>query len=88
VYAGKENSTESSLGARVVKDLTSHIKGKNHHVFFDNFSTGTKMILDLLADGIYACGTVNSNHKGFLTDMKLKRLEKRLNSFFFFSSNN
>ena len=87
VYSGKENTTESGLGARVVKDLTSHIKGKNHHVFFDNFFTGTKIIHDLLADGIYACGTVNSNRKGFPTDLKLKRLEKRLNSFLFSSNN-
>ena len=39
VYTGREGSGESQLGQRVVKDLTRLLKGKNHHVFFDNFFT-------------------------------------------------
>ena len=37
VFTGKEDSGEKQLGQRVVKDLTQHLKGKNHHVFIDNF---------------------------------------------------
>ena len=38
VYSGKEGSGEKQLDQRVVKDLTQHLKGKHHHVSFDNFS--------------------------------------------------
>ena len=37
VYTGKEGSGKKQLGQRVIKDLTNHLKGKHHHVFFDNF---------------------------------------------------
>ena len=58
VYTGKKSSTaERDLGARVVKNLTTKLKGKNHHVFFDNFFTNKGLLQDLLEDGIYACGT-------------------------------
>ena len=34
VYTGKKNNTtEHGLGARVVKTLTSDLKGKYHHLF-------------------------------------------------------
>ena len=37
VYTGKEGSGEKKLGQRVVKDLSQHLKEKNH-VFLTNFS--------------------------------------------------
>ena len=38
VYTGKVGDTsEKTLGARVVKDLSKDIKDKNYFVFFDNF---------------------------------------------------
>lgn len=37
VYTGKVgDTTEKNLGARVVKDLSEHIKGKNY-LYIDNF---------------------------------------------------
>ena len=57
VYTGKEGSGEKQLGQRVVKDLTRLLKGKNHHVFFDNFFTSEELLQDLLKDDIFACGT-------------------------------
>ena len=38
VYTGKEASAEKGLGTRVVKELTSELKGKNHHVSSTTFS--------------------------------------------------
>ena len=38
IYTGK-NTTEHRLEARVVKMLTSDLKGKYHHVYFDNYFT-------------------------------------------------
>ena len=33
VYTGKGATAEKGLGMRVVKALTSELKGQNHHVF-------------------------------------------------------
>ena len=54
VYTGKVgDAVEKGLGARVVKDLTSELKGKYHHVFFDNFFTSAGLLVDLEENGIY-----------------------------------
>ena len=51
VYTGKEGNGEKQLGQRVVKDLMHLLKGKNHHVFFDNFIS-EELLQDLLKDDI------------------------------------
>ena len=44
IYTGKkDNTTEHGLGARVVKTLTADLKGKYHHVYFDNYFTSLKL---------------------------------------------
>ena len=44
-YTGKVNNTaEKGLGAHVVKDLTSDLKGKYHHAFFDNYLTSVDLL--------------------------------------------
>ena len=55
VYCSKGTSPEKSLGARVVKTLTEPLKGKFHHVYFDNFFTSAELLTDLEKDGVYAC---------------------------------
>ena len=78
VYTGKKgNSPEQGLGARVVKDLTSDLKGKHHHVYFDNFFTSVKLIEDLRNDGIYGCGTARADRKGYPQKLKMLKLSKR-----------
>ena len=48
VYTGKNTTTtEHGLGARVLKTLTSDLKGKYHHVYFDNCFTSLKLVEDL-----------------------------------------
>ena len=49
---------------------TCILKGKNHHVFFDNFFTSEKLLQDLLEDGILACGTAQKDRKGFPPTLK------------------
>ena len=57
VYAGKKgNSVEQGLRA-VIKTLTSDLKGKHHHVYFDNYFTSLVLLEDLEKDEMYACGT-------------------------------
>ena len=36
---------------------------RNHHVFFENFFTSTKLLEHLEANDTYACGTVRCNRK-------------------------
>ena len=78
VYTGKEgNRVEHGLGERVVKTLTDGLQGQHHHVFFDNFFTSEKLMQDLLADGVYACGTARKDHKGFPPTLKQAKLPTR-----------
>ena len=77
VYTGKEGSAEKQLGQRVVKDLTRILKGKNHHVFFDNFFTSEQLLQDLLDDGILSCGTARKDRKGFPSILKEVKLKNR-----------
>ena len=39
-------------------------------VFFDNFFTGIQLLKDLLAKGLYACGTICTCRKGFAPALK------------------
>ena len=78
VYTGKdESNTEVGLGGKVVKDLTSHIKGKGHHCYMDNFFTSPQLLVDLHKDCIYGCGTIKMNRKGFPTQLEKPKLENR-----------
>ena len=69
VYVGK-GEVEDGLGARVMKDLTQNIKNKYHNVYCDNFFTSLFLLEDLLKDGIYGCGTIRTNRKGFPDELK------------------
>ena len=78
VYTGKEgNRVEHGLGERVVKTLTAELHGKHHHAFFDNFFTSEKLMQDLLADGVYACGTARKDRRGFPPTLKQAKLPTR-----------
>ena len=78
IYTGKKgNSTEHGLGARVVKTLTSELKGKHHHVYFDNYFTSLGLLEDLEQDQIYACGTARKDRKGFPDLLKKPNLKDR-----------
>lgn len=56
VYCGKDSkSVEKGLTSNVAKQLTGHLKDKNHVVLFDNFFTSVQLIDDLLKDRILAC---------------------------------
>ena len=80
VYKGKDGqNSESGLGAIVVKKVCKNIKHRYHHVYFDNFFASVPLLLDLLQDGTYACGTLRSNCIGFPDTMK-KHLKKGLTS--------
>lgn len=66
VYLGKENDVRRhiyGLGYEVVTKLVRPFMNRNHHVFFDNFFTTTKLLEHLEVNGTYACGKVRCNRK-------------------------
>ncbi|XP_033730112.1 piggyBac transposable element-derived protein 4-like [Pecten maximus] len=71
IYLGKkEGGVEHGLGYNVVTSLCDDIHYHNHHVYFDNYFTGVKLLEDLHDHGIYACGTCRSNRSGFPKEFK------------------
>jgi hypothetical protein len=66
VYVGKELSSESGLGARVVKDLSRSLVHKNYHIFCDNFFTSIQLFHSLYLEGIYAWGRLGKIEEAFL----------------------
>ena len=77
IYTGKEGSGEKQLGQRVVKDLTQDLKGKNHHVYFDNFFTSEQLLRDRANDSIFSCGTARKDRRGFPPSLKNVKLKNR-----------
>lgn len=77
IYTGKlEQTTEKNLGQRVVKDLTSVLKGNNHKIYFDNYFNSIDLQRDLRAQSIYACGTIRKGRKCF-PELKPDKIMKR-----------
>ena len=79
VYTGKEaGRAEIGLAHRVVSDLSEHLADTHIRLYMDNYFTGIPLFNDLLAKGIYACGTVRSNRRGLPLEILPKnvRLEK------------
>ena len=78
MYTGKQGDTvEKGLPSRVVKSLTQEMKGKNFHVYFDNFFNSFDLLNDLVSDDIYACGTARSNRRGFPEALKKLKFANR-----------
>ena len=62
IYLGRATpQSEHGLGYDVVTNLTRDLQGKHFHLIFDNYFTGVKLTEDLLANGLYSCGTVTTH---------------------------
>ena len=67
------------MGGNVVHRLTRSLpKNGNYKVFFDNFFTSIKLMIDLKNDGIWAVGTIRKDRlKGgayyLLSEKELKK---------------
>ena len=71
VYTGKTgDKAEKGLGSKVVKSLCTTLNYTNRHVYYDNFFSSVDLALDLLRNGLYSCGTLRSNRKGFPVELK------------------
>ena len=80
VYTSRREEVlpELGLGGTVVKKLSRELVNGRYHLYFDNYFTRTTLLADLLADEIYACGTVRSTRVGFPKELADK-LDKQLN---------
>jgi hypothetical protein len=67
IYLGKSAANNSTNGAYfdVVKRLTDPVLNKYHKIFFDNAYTSVPLLIHLLQNNTYACGTVRVNRKFF-----------------------
>ena len=74
VYTGRDDSTETNLGTKVVKKLSQPLIGGNYHLYFDNFFSSVTLFQDLVEDGIYACGTFRKDRKGLPEVVKNTKL--------------
>ena len=74
VYTGRDDSTETNLGAKVVKKLSQPLIRGNYHLYFDNFFSSVALFEDLVEDGIYACGTFRKDRKGLPVVVKSTKL--------------
>ena len=72
IYAGKDASgvVETQLGAKVVKSLTADLKGKGHHLYFDNYFSSVTLAEDLLDDDLYCIATTRSNRNKWPAQLK------------------
>jgi hypothetical protein len=77
VYEGKKGDrTEVGLGAIVVTSLTKKIQNHYHQVYFDNYFTSIDLLVKLLRNGIYSCGTFRKDRKGFPQSLKHNNEER------------
>ena len=76
VYTGRSNTSEGSLGTRVVLDLSQRLNGMHHHLYFDNFFSSVPLLEMLLQKGTYACGTARQSYKEFPPSLKMKGKNK------------
>ena len=83
MYTGRKinvdgtRTSETGLGARVVTDLTRSLVRGHYHIYMDNYFTGIPLFKELLNDGLYACGTIKSNRKGWPSAFHPKLLKNQ-----------
>ena len=53
----------------MVKTLTEDLHDTHRHLFFDNYFSSVDL-LDLHRNGLYGCGTLRANRKGFPPQLK------------------
>ena len=69
VYTGACGDRQTGLGEKVVLTLAESIKGRHHHLYFDNYFSSISLLSKLFEDGTHACGTVRTNRKGYPSEI-------------------
>ena len=72
IYRGKEGESVSTNGLSydVVMNLASPYLNQGYRIYMDNFYTSVKLLKDLYANETHGTGTMASNRRGFLEQIK------------------
>jgi hypothetical protein len=72
IYLGRKatNVSDKGLYFDIVSRLTYDLRGKNHHVFFDNLYTSIPLLVQMHKLGILCCGTIRKNRKFLPNEVK------------------
>ena len=66
------------LGYDVVITLCKTLFHQGYHLYFDNYYTSVKLLLELAINKIYSCGTLIVKRKGVPPNLKdIKEFKKR-----------
>ena len=68
---------EQGLAARVVRDLTRAVEGKNHEVYMDNYFSSVVLFEERFQKDVLCCGTLRTNRKGCPEKLKKKKVRAR-----------
>ena len=79
IYVGK--ASDNSQSAAEVLQLTECLRGKNYHIYADNYFTTTRLLGTLRTHGLYGCGTTRSTRRGFPETLKSVSLERGEHAF-------
>ena len=81
--AGESGEREKGLGEKVVLTLAESIKGRHQHLYCDNYFSSISLLSKLLEEGMYACGTIRTNCKEYLSEIgaEAKRFNRSQSSF-------
>ena len=72
VYTGATGDRETGLGEKVVLTLAESIKGRHHQLYFDNYFTSINLLMKLLSEGTYGCGTIRTNRKQYPSEISVE----------------
>eukprot|EP00795_Rhopilema_esculentum_P009876 gene9876-18464_t len=67
--------------SRSKRELTENIENKGHHGYTDNNFTTVAGVEERFKKGVYLCGTIKSNAKGFPQEIKGKKICKEAGSY-------
>ena len=78
VYVGKPHGVarEVGLGKKVVLKLSEKLRGKNNHLYFDNYFNSVELQEKLLGMGLFGCETVKSILKYLPPQMSNKKSKR------------
>lgn len=89
IYTGKndDQSTNTSLGEKVVMRLSEPYAYKNYCCYFDNYFTSISLLDNLLEKKLFACGTIRVNRKHYPSSIMKKDKELKMSEYDFAQSN-
>ena len=70
--AGGNGEREKGLGEKVVLMLAESIKGRHQQLYCDNYFSSISLFSKLLEEGMYACGTIRTNCKEYLSEISIE----------------